>query len=425
MTYLIENGNVYLNGRFEKCNLYVDDMGLLTIGGKDVSADETIDASGLTILPGLIDPHVHLREPGFEYKETIDSGSQAGACGGFTTIFSMPNLNPVPDSVENLKVQLDRIEKSAKIHVMPIASITKGQKGKGELSDIDDLSKYVKVFSDDGVGVQSEDLMRKAMVKISKNGGMITEHCEDMSEIKPGACIHDGKKAEEFNLVGINSASEANEVIRNISLSKETGCPVNICHVSAKESIDAIRRGKEEGVKVTAEVTVHHLLCTEDDIKENDGNWKMNPPLRTKEDRKALLEAIKDGTIDMICTDHAPHSKEEKSRGLEKSSFGIIGLEFAFPLIYSYIVKEGYLELEKAIDMMSSKVADIFNIDAGRIQEGKMANLCIYDLNTEKVLDKAMLKSKSSNTPFIGWKVYCSNKMTMVDGKVVYREEIQ
>lgn len=424
MTYLIENGNVYLNGRFERCNLYVDDMGLLTIGGDNFSADEIIDASGLTILPGLIDPHVHLREPGFEYKETIDSGSQAGACGGFTTIFSMPNLRPAPDSVENLKVQLDIIEKRAKIHVIPIASITKGQKGRGDLADIDDLSKYVRVFSDDGVGVQSKDLMREAMVKISKNGGMITEHCEDMNELKPGACIHDGKRAEELNLVGINSASEANEVTRNISLSKETGCPINICHVSAKESVEAIRKGKEEGVKVTAEVTVHHLLCTEDDIKENDGNWKMNPPLRTKEDRRALLEAIKDGTIDMICTDHAPHSKEEKSRGLEKSPFGIIGLEFAFPLIYSYIVREGYIELERAIDMMSSKVAEVFNIGGGRIQEGKLANLCIYDLNTERVLDKTMLKSKSSNTPFLGWKVYCSNKMTMVDGKVVYREEI-
>lgn len=423
MSYIIKNGEVYLNNKFVTKDLYIDDKGILIVADDiDLDVDEVIDASGCTIMPGLIDPHVHLRQPGYEYKETINSGSKAGAAGGFTTVFSMPNLKPIPDTYDNLKVQLDIIKKDALIHVYPMGSITKGQKGN-ELSDMDDLAKHVIAFSDDGVGVQSDKIMRQAMDKSKSLDAIIVAHCEDNNELKPGGSIHEGVTSKKLNLVGINSASEYNEVIRNIKLSKETGCQLHICHVSTKETVEAIRQAKKEGVNVSCEVTVHHLLLNEEDVID-DGNYKMNPPLRSKEDQQALLEGVLDNTIEMICTDHAPHSEEEKSKGLQGSPFGIIGLEFAFPLIYTYLVKEKKLSLEKVIDLMSYNVADIFGIIGGEILEYKPANLCIYDLKTSFKLTEKALASKSKNTPFFGRYVSCKNLMTIVDGEIVYRENI-
>ncbi|NLC96423.1 MAG: dihydroorotase [Erysipelotrichaceae bacterium] len=423
MSYLIKNGEVYFNEQFIVKDLLVDDNGCLIIADSiDIDVDEVIDATGCTIMPGLIDPHVHLREPGFEYKETINSGTKAAALGGFTTVFSMPNLNPVPYNYENLKVQLDIIIKDANIHVYPMGSITKNQKGI-EISNMEEIAQDVIAFSDDGVGVQDEEILRQAMIEAKKLDSIIVVHCEDNSELKPNGCIHEGITSKKLNLVGINSASEYNEVIRDIKLAKETGCQLHICHVSTKESVEAIRQAKKDGVNISAEVTVHHLLLNEEDVID-DGNFKMNPPLRSKEDQKALINGVLDNTIEMICTDHAPHSKEEKSRGLTNSPFGIIGLEFAFPLIYTYLVKENVLTLEKVVQLMSSNVADIFGIAQGELELFKPANLCIYDLKTSYKLTKHNLASKSENTPFLGRYVSCKNLMTIVDGEIVYRENI-
>lgn len=424
MSYILKNGEVFYKDEFVNKDIFVDDKGILIIADDiDLDADEIIDASGCTIMPGFVDPHVHLREPGFTHKETIKTGSTAAAVGGFTTIFSMPNLNPVPDNYENLKVQLDIIKKDALINVYPMGSITKGQKGSGVLSNMEEMINDVIAFSDDGVGVQSEQLMKQAMIEAKRLDGVIVVHCEDNNELKPGHCIHEGITSKKLGLVGINSASEYNEVIRDIKLAKETGCQLHICHVSTKESVEAIRQAKKEGVNVSCEVTVHHLLMNEEDVID-DGNYKMNPPLRSKEDQLALIEGIKDGTIEMICTDHAPHTPLEKSKGLALSPFGIIGLEFAFPLIYTYLVKEKVITLTQAIKLMSSNCADIFGINAGEIINLQKANLNVFDLKTSMKLNKKLLASKSENTPFLNKYVSCKNLMTISQGKIVYRENI-
>ena len=426
MSFLMQNGDVLFQNRIRKMDVMVDDLGRVMVADQiDLTADdvdEVIDASALLIAPGLIDPHVHLREPGFEYKETIASGSAAAAKGGYTTVMSMPNLNPVPDTVENLQVQLDRIKYDSKIHVIPYASITKGQKGVGELVDFDALAEKVIAFSDDGKGVQGEDMMREAMIRAKKNNCLIVAHCEDESLIAKGACIHEGRKAEEMGLVGISSASEYSQIMRDLKLSEETGCQYHICHVSCKESVEAIREAKKRGVPCSAEVTPHHLLLCEDDITADDGKFKMNPPLRSKEDQQALIEGIKDGTIEMIATDHAPHSAEEKSRGLQKSSMGIVGIETAFELIYTYLVKPGVISLEKCFDLMSYNCADIFGIEGGEIVNFEKANLAVFDLNKREKIDPGKFVSMGKSTPFEGWWAMGKCVMTVVDGEIVYRE---
>lgn len=376
------------------------------------SNESYIEKDGYIIMPSFCDVHVHLREPGFSYKETIYSGTMASASGGYTTVCSMPNLNPVPDSLENLKEQLNLISKSAVIDVLPYGAITKGQKGE-ELSDMEDLAPYVCAFSDDGRGVQNSDMMERAMLKAKSLNKMIVAHCEDNSLLK-GGYIHDGEYAKAHNHRGICSESEYLQIARDIELVKKTGCAYHVCHISTKESVDIIRKAKKEGVNVTCETAPHYLVLTDMDLKE-DGKFKMNPPLRSEQDRKALIEGIKDGTIDMIATDHAPHSQEEKSKGLEKSAFGITGIETAFAILYTHIVKRGILTIEELIMKLAVNPRKRFNLAINK------NDYSIFEIATEYVIDSEKLISKGKSTPFDGEKVFGRCVRTVKNGKIVYQ----
>ncbi len=427
MSLLIKNGLVYTQGKLVEQDVFIDDVGSVILADEVDLAEysqQVIDASEMLVCAGFIDAHVHLREPGFEYKETIKSGTMAAAKGGYTTVFSMPNLNPVPDSVDNIQTQLDLIKQNACIHVLPYASITKGQKGRGELVDFEQLATLAVGFSDDGRGVQSEELMRQAMLEAKKYNQVIVAHCEDESLIEDGACIHQGKKAAELGLVGISSESEYKQIERDINLVKETGCRYHVCHISTKEGVELVRQAKKEGLNISAEVTVHHLLMCEDDIVADDGNFKMNPPLRSKEDQLALIEGLNDGTIELIATDHAPHSKEEKSRGFQGSAMGIIGSEFSFGLLYQHLVMPRKVKLETILDAMSYNATTIFEIEGGDIMNFESANLCIIDLKGRAKINEKQIVSQGKNTPFINWYMSGIVKMTIVDGEIVYREGI-
>lgn len=363
----------------------------------------------LYCFPGFVDVHVHLREPGFEYKETVATGTKACAHGGYTAVCSMPNLNPTPDSVENINVQINKIKTDAVIDVYPYACITKGQKGE-ELSEMEELADLAIAFSDDGKGVQEDYMMRMAMEKAKKLGKMIVAHCE-VNDLLNGGYIHDGEYAKEHGHKGISSASEYKQIERDLKLAEEIGCKYHVCHISTKESVEVIRQAKKRGVDVTCETGPHYLILCDEDLKE-DGNFKMNPPLRSKEDREALIEGICDGTIDMIATDHAPHSTEEKSKGLAKSMMGIVGIETAFPLMYTYFVKKGIITLEKLIELMSINPAKRFGIEN--------RGYTVFDLEAEYDINPDDFLSKGKNTPFTGFKVNGECKLTVVDGKKVY-----
>ena len=347
------------------------------------------------IIPGLCDVHVHLREPGFFYKGTIYDGSRSAAKGGYTTICPMPNLNPVPDSLEHLKEELDIIEKDGAIDIIPYGAITVSEAGK-ELSDMDAMKDYVVAFSDDGKGLQDADMMEKAMLKAKSLNKIIVAHCE-VNDLLHGGYIHDGKYAIEHNHKGICSESEWAQIKRDVELAKKTGCAYHVCHISTKESVEIIRLAKKEGVNVTCETAPHYLLLDDSSLKE-EGRFKMNPPLRDKEDRLALIEGIKDGTIDMIATDHAPHSKEEKERGLKDSPFGIVGLETAFSLLYTGLVKEGIITLEKLVELMCINPRRRFNLPFN--------GYTIFDLNKKYTIDSNTFLSKGKSTPFDGVEVY-------------------
>ena len=361
-------------------------------------------------LPGFADVHVHLREPGFFYKETIASGTKASARGGFTDVCSMPNLNPVPDSIENLKIQLDIIKKDAVIGVHPFGSITKKEMGE-ELSDMEDMSAFVAGFSDDGRGVQNEEMMISAMEKAKKLGKIIVAHCEDNSLLN-GGYIHDGEYASKNNHKGICSESEWGPIKRDIELIKRTGCSYHVCHISTKESVDLIRRAKKDGVDITCETGPHYLLLNDMMLKE-EGRFKMNPPIRSEEDRLALIEGIKDGTIDMIATDHAPHSSEEKSKGLKDSLMGVVGIETSFPLMYTNFVKTGVLSLDKLMDLMCFNARKRFNIPLGE-------SFTVWDLNNKYKINPKDFVSKGKSTPFEGFEVYGKCVLTVKDGKIVW-----
>ena len=363
-----------------------------------------------TIIPGFCDVHVHFREPGFSYKETIKSGSLAAAHGGYTAVCTMPNLDPVSDSKEHLKMQQDIIDRDACINVYPYAAITVGQKGE-KLADLEGMAGSCIAFSDDGHGVQSDDMMREAMQTAKALGKMITAHCEVNSLLK-GGYIHDGDYALAHGHRGICSESEWRQIERDLKLADETGCAYHVCHISCKESVSIIRDAKKSGVDVTCETAPHYLLL-DDSMLEEDGRWKMNPPLRDASDREALLEGICDGTIDCIATDHAPHSEEEKSRGLAASAFGITGIETAFPLIYTYLVIPGVITMEKLEELMVYNPRRRFGIDLGN-------DYSVWDLTEEWTVEPGELLSMGKASPFTGWRVTGRNYLTVCDGKVAY-----
>ncbi len=366
-----------------------------------------------SFFPGFCDVHVHFREPGFSYKETVRTGSQAAARGGYTAVCTMPNLNPVPDSVAHLKEQTDIIARDAVIDVYPYAAITVGQKGEA-LSDLDGMAEDCIAFSDDGRGVQSEDMMREAMKRATGLGKMIVAHCE-VNDLLHGGYIHDGAYAKAHGHKGICSESEYAQIERDLKLAKETGCAYHVCHISAKESVEAIRRAKAEGVNVTCETAPHYLVMDDSDLQE-DGRFKMNPPLRDRTDREALVEGIIDGTIDMIATDHAPHSAEEKSRGLAGSAFGIVGIETAFPLMYTRLVKEGVITMEKLMELLAYNARRRFDIPLGE-------SFSVWDLNREFTVDPNEFLSKGRATPLTGMKLFGRNLLTVHNGKIVYANE--
>ena len=367
------------------------------------------------IVPGFCDVHVHFREPGFSYKETILSGSLAAARGGYTAVCTMPNLDPVPDSKQNLKQQLDLIRQDGLIRIFPYGSITVGQKGE-QLSDLKGMAPQVIAFSDDGKGIQNADMMRSAMRKAKQLKKMIVAHCEDNSLLN-GGYIHDGEYARENHHRGICSESEWGQIKRDLELVKETGCAYHVCHISTKESVELIRKAKKEGLNVTCETGPHYLIM-DDSFLQEDGRFKMNPPLRSAEDRAALIEGIQDGTIDMIATDHAPHSEEEKSKGLDGSAFGIVGLETAFPLLYTYLVQENIITMDKLLELLVTNPRKRFGIPMG-------CDFSVWDLRQSSYIDPADFQSQGKNTPFTGWKVWGKCLATVCDGKLVWMEKVR
>ncbi len=417
MNYILKNGVVYTDGKFLNKDLAILNGKVSFSLPEDITSCVVVDCLNKVIVPGFVDVHVHLREPGFSYKETIKTGTTAAASAGYSAVFSMPNLKPVPDSVENLKIQQDIIERDAVISVYPMAAITKGEKGE-ELADMEDMAKSVLAFSDDGKGVQRGEMMKRAMKIAKKHGKIISAHCEDESLLF-GGYIHDGEYAKTHGHKGIPSASEYKQVERDIELVKETGVKYHVCHVSSKGSVDAIRKAKAEGVDITAETGPHYLVFNDIMLRE-DGGFKMNPPIRSEEDRLALLEGIKDGTLDMIATDHAPHSEEEKSKGL-LSLNGIVGIETAFPVLYTDLVKTGEITLEKLVELMSANPSKRFGLDIA-IEQGKTANLSIMDLQTEYMVNPNEFYSKGKSTPFKGKKVYGKCLMNFTNGKLVYKK---
>lgn len=365
------------------------------------------------IVPGLCDVHVHFREPGFSYKETIASGSAAAAHGGYTAVCTMPNLDPVPDSAEHLQVQLDAIKRGAAIKVLPYGAITVGEKGE-KLADMEAMSDKVCAFSDDGKGVQNDEMMREAMTAAKRLGKIIAAHCEDNSLLF-GGYIHDGEYARMHGHRGISSASEYKQIERDLRLAEETGCAYHVCHISTKESVELIKQAKARGVNVTCETAPHYLVLCDEDMQE-DGRFKMNPPLRSLEDKQALIEGIKDGTIDMIATDHAPHSAEEKGRGLEKSLMGVVGLETAFPVLYTELVMKNIITLDRLVELMSFKPKERFGIDTNN-------DFAVFDISEAYKIDPGDFLSMGRATPFAGREVFGRCLLTVHNGKVVYKAE--
>lgn len=421
MTLLIKNALTYIDKTFKKSDVLIKDGRIhsLAVSILSESVDRVVDAQDkYFLIPGFVDVHTHLREPGFSYKETIKTGSMAGAKAGYTDLCTMPNLNPAPDNAEHLKAQTDIIDRDAVIHVLPFGTITKERKGVGEIIDFESIADQVAGFSDDGTGVQTEELMKQAMIKCAELGKIISAHCE-VNELLKGGYIHDGTYARTHNHKGICSESEWAQIERDCRLAEETGCPYHVCHISTKESVDIIRKAKARGVRVTCETGPHYLTMCDEDLQE-DGRFKMNPPLRASQDKQALIEGVLDGTIDVIATDHAPHSAEEKSKGLEKSAMGVVGLETAFAVLNTKLVKTGIITLEKLVEMMSVRPREIFGIDGGEIKEGAVANLALLDVDKEWVVNPDNFVTMGRATPFEGWKLQGENLLTIYRGEIVY-----
>lgn len=409
MGLTLKNANIFKNGAFIKGEFNLD------IPNADRFIGDICRFDNCFIFPAFCDVHVHLREPGFFYKESINTGTLAAAAGGYSDVFTMPNLNPVPDSTENLKVQLKAIEESAVINVHPFAAITKGEKG-GALSDFGELAPLCIGFSDDGKGVQNDEIMLAAMEKAKETGKIISAHCEDESLLN-GGCIHDGEFAAKNGFKGISSASEYKAIERDLKLAEKTGCKYHVCHVSAKESVELIRDAKKRGIDVTCETAPHYLLLNDSKLQD-EGRFKMNPPVRSEADRQALIEGILDGTVDMIATDHAPHSAEEKSGGLKNSLMGVVGLETAFPVLYTYLVKTNIITLTKLIELMGINPRRRFGLP-------ETEDICIYDLNADYTIEPEKFYSKGRSTPFAGMRVNAQNLITVCGGKAVWQNIIK
>ena len=407
----------WADGIFTPTDILIEDGSIVSVS----PAKAPLSRNPLYAMPGFTDVHVHLREPGFSYKETIQTGTLAAARGGYTAVCAMPNLNPTPDSVEHLQMELDIIARDAVIDVFPYGTITVNEAGE-QLSDMDAIAKDVIAFSDDGHGVQNPDMMRRAMLRAKALGKLIAAHCEDNSLLS-GGCIHDGEYARAHGLPGICSESEWGPIARDVELARETGCGYHVCHISTKQSVEIIRRAKAEGVNITCETAPHYLLLTENDLQD-EGRFKMNPPVRSAEDRDALIEGLNDGTIDMIATDHAPHAAAEKAKGLRGSAMGIVGLETAFPLLYTYLVKKGIITLEKLVSLMSDAPAKRFGLDSG-IRPGAQANLALWDLDAEYTIDPKGFLSMGKATPFEGWRVNGACVETLYKGNTVWRRASQ
>ncbi len=420
---LLKNVKLLENEQLVDKEILFDDQQILKIDDHiDAEEAQIIDGKGYTLLPGLIDVHVHLREPGYEYKETIDTGTMAAAAGGFTTIMAMPNVIPYPDNVETMKQYMDKIQHDAHVHVIPYATITRQEAGK-EVVDMEAFTKMgIYAFSDDGVGVQNDDIMREAMKKSHDLHTMIVAHTEDMQYRKEGACVHAGSEARERHWIGIPSECEWKQLERDLQLVEETGAHYHCCHVSAKESVQLLEEYKKKGCDVSGEVTAHHLLLNEHDVV--GPNWKMNPPLRGEKDRQALINGLKSGALTLIANDHAPHSQEEKQRPMDKAPFGIVSLETAFPLLYSRLVCAGEITLSQLVYWMSEAPAKRFGMQKkGVLQEGYASDMILVDLDEEYIINRDRFYSKGKNTPFHGWRVKGRIKKTIVDGTIIYEED--
>ncbi|AKC65913.1 dihydroorotase [Bacillus altitudinis] len=423
MSYLIKNGFILTStGERVQQDIRVEGKVIQAMGHLErEDGEEVIDAAGLFVSPGLIDLHVHLREPGGEKKETIETGSKAAARGGYTTIAAMPNTRPVPDTKEQMEWLMNRIKETSSVRVLPYASITTRQIGE-EMTDFAALKEAgAFAFTDDGVGIQTAGMMYEAMKKAASLDQAIVAHCEDNSLIY-GGCVHEGDFSKANGLNGIPSICESVHIARDVLLAEAANCHYHVCHISTKESVRVVRDAKKAGIRVTAEVSPHHLLLCDADIPALDTNYKMNPPLRGAEDREALIEGLLDGTIDFIATDHAPHTEEEKNETMQRAPFGIVGLETAFPLLYTRFVKTGEWTLKELVDYMTIKPAEAFALPYGKLEEGQIADITLIDLNKEMAIDKKSFLSKGQNTPFdkltvSGWPV-----MTLASGKVVYEE---
>lgn len=420
MTTLIKGALCYIGDGFKQMDVLIKDgkIDTLSTSISKNGVDAVIIAQDKYLVPGFVDVHVHLRQPGFSYKETIKTGTLAAAAGGYTAVCSMPNVNPVPDSLEGIKAQTDIIDRDAVINVYPFASITKGRQGKGETVDFNALKDVAVGFSDDGTGVQDDDVMLKAMTECKRAGKIISAHCE-VNSLLHGGYIHDGEYCKEHHHKGICSASEYEQIERDCRLAKKTGVHYHVCHISTKESVDIIRKAKASGVNVTCETGPHYLTMCDKDLQE-DGRFKMNPPLRSEQDKQALLQGVLDGTIDVIATDHAPHSQEEKSKGLAGSAMGVVGLETAFGVLYTKLVKTGFIPLTKLIEMMSVKPRQIFDLPGGKIAEGEVADLSLLDLDKKWTVNPDEFLSMGRATPFEGWQLCGKNVLTVCKGEIVY-----
>ena len=424
MKTLIKNGQINTrNNETTPAEIWIEDGKIKAIGTgfSETEFDEVYDAKGQLITPGLVDVHVHLREPGFTYKETIEAGSKAAARGGFTTVCAMPNLNPVPDTAEKLKNVYDLIKQNAVVKVLQYAPITENLRSEVLVDQEALIAEGAFAFTNDGVGVQTAGTMYLAMKEAAKNKKALVAHTEDESLLF-GGVMHAGKKAEELGLPSILSVTESSQIARDLLLAEATSVHYHVCHVSTKESVRVIRDAKKAGIHVTAEVSPHHLILIDEDIPEDFGFWKMNPPLRGKEDREALIEGLLDGTIDCIATDHAPHGLEEKSKSFLESPFGIVGSETAFQLIYTHFVETKRFTLEQVINWLAVKPAEIFQLNAGTLTIGAPADLAVFAIEHLSEIDKKDFLSKGENTPFVGWKVKGETLLTFVDGKLAWQK---